>query len=497
MIREQMSINNEQLSVNNVKTRSNRNLLVSSLIPLFSFFIFHFSFVLVSCPNEEPEFSGVTLDLSTAVPQTDSGLDIAVDFAGMCHSGYSDDLDREYEILDEMGVVWLHRDFSWNRIQRNGADDWGYAREGFDSYVQRANAEGKKIMGMLLYGVNWVHGVSGGCGEDRDDRIICNAAELEYFCDYAVETVKRYNGKNGHGTVDAWLIWNEPDLQPRFWTGTKEQYFALNKAVASAIRALDAAEGTNTTLIGGVFTILVKDEWITGLFEHGGMLENNVDISFHPYSPFPMSSMRVFNILKQKVTDCGFAGKFWVNEMGYPTYSEKPMPTGRQGHDQYEGDMPEVVAQTFTLLATAGVHSLTWYHLFDGPEREDSDSEDWFGLVWRKNNTEWIKKGGYWGYAVCAKTIPGKTYKKLTFPASIPSYIHSYYFEGTDGSRVLVAWNDDYMETADLRVIIGGSNHKLWNLETGAATAIGKSSSHTLYPVNKNKKTMIFITWDA
>jgi len=493
-------MNRKQVSINKEKAKSNRNLL-RSLIAGYSLFIIHCSLLIVllsSCPGDkEPDYTKITLNLSAAVPQADAELAIAADYAGMCHAGYSSNLEREYAMLNEMGVVWLHRDFSWNRIQRYGADDWGYEREGFDSYVQRANAAGKKVMGMLLYGVDWVHDVPGGCGEDRDDRIICNAAEIEYFREYAVQTVKRYNGKPGSaGTVDAWLIWNEPDLQPRFWTGTQEQFFALNKAVAEAIRALDAEEGTETTLIGGVFTAQVSTSWINGLFEHGGMLENNVDISFHPYTTLPLGSMYSFNEFKQKVVAQGFQGKFWVNEMGYPTYSKKgSLPPNSYGTDQYEGDMPEIVAKTFTLLATAGVHSLTWYHLFDGPNRE-ANSEHWFGLVWQKSDSEWIRKGGYWGYAVCAKTIPGKTYIQLDFPASVPSYIKPYYFEGTDGSRTLIVWNTDPLETVDLHVTVGGRNHKLWNLNTGKSSAIGKTSRHTLYPINEYKKTMIVITWE-
>jgi hypothetical protein len=83
-----------------------------------------------------------------------------------------------------------------------------------------------------------------------------------------VETVKRYNGKNGHGKVDAWLIWNGPDLADRFWSGTKEEFFALTKKTAEAIRELDKQEGTTTTLVGGVFSVLAlnDDEWVKGIF---------------------------------------------------------------------------------------------------------------------------------------------------------------------------------------------------------------------------------------
>jgi hypothetical protein len=459
--------------------------------------------ILLSCSaDKEPDFSGITLDLTTAVsPSTASIYSVSADFAGMCHAGYSNNLDREYPMLDEMGVTWLHRDFSWWSIQpeeKKDSDpsDWNWSN--FDSFVDRGRSENKKIMGMLLYGVGWVHTILGGCGGGENagsERIICNDTEIAAFTKYAVETVRRYNGKKGHNKVDAWLIWNEPDLQPRFWTGTKDQYFALAKATAEAIRELDKEEKTTTVLLGGVFTAMVSDDWITGLAEKGGM--DKLDgIAFHPYSPNPKGCLSIFNSFKQRVGVYGFADKIWVNEMGYPTYLEQgPIPTGRYGTDRYEGDMPEVAVQTFTLLAAAGARNLTWYHLFDGATRKESDSEAWFGLVWRKSDDEWIEKGGYWGYALCANNIPGKTYKKLNFQSSVPQDLECYYFEG-GGKRVLVVWNENPLVTRNVRIILGGSNHKLWNAETGESSSLDSTSVHTLYPIDNYQKTLVFLTWD-
>jgi hypothetical protein len=172
------------------------------------------------------------------------------------------------------------------------------------------------------------------------------------------------------------------------------------------------------------------------------------------------------------------------------------MPYGRYRTDQYEGDMPEVVAQTFTLMAVAGARNLTWYHLFDSPNRDNSDSEDWFGLVWRKNDDEWVKKGGYWAYALCAKQLPGKTYKKLNFSGSVPEDIETYYFAGNGGSRTLLVWNTNPVQAIEVQINFNGSNHKIWNVETGKSSTIDKTSTHKLNPINKGLQTLLFFTWD-
>ncbi|MDR0290707.1 MAG: beta-galactosidase, partial [Treponema sp.] len=438
----------------------------------------------MSCPKEtEADFSGVSLDLRTAVIGG-TAVNVPSDFAGMCHAGYSNNLEREYAMLDEMNVVWLHRDFSWSSIERNEGE---FNFSGFDAYVQKANAEERKVMGMLLYDVGWVHTKHGNPG---DRRIWPN--EIPDFCNYAVKTVERYNGLNGYGKVDAWLIWNEPDLAPRFWTDPKSDpdaivdFFALTKATAEAVRALDAEKGTNTTLIGGVFTALSSDAWVKGLFEYeDGAIKDLIDgVAYHPYSPLPIGAANVSMSLMERVAPYGFAGKVWINEMGYPTYSERgPIPSGRYGTDQYEGDMPEVVAKTFTLLAVAKVRSLTWYHLFDGANRKDSDSEDWFGLVWRKNDDEWIKKGGYWAYSICAQHLPGKQYQSLTFSGSVPEDIETYYFAGDNGSRALLVWNSNPVQAVEVQASFNGSNHRLWNVETGESESVDKTSTHKLNPI--------------
>lgn len=454
----------------------------------------------LSCPAEQKA------PLAVLVPD---------DFAGMCHAGYSSNLDREFNMLDEMGVVWVHWDFSWSSIQPENAAQWNFDgsignRTDFDARVKRSNDEGKKIMGMLLYDVGWIH--NGNCAPAPayagSMRQICNEEEIGLFVEYAKKTVQRYNGKPGsEGKVDAWFIWNEPNLQPRFWTGTQEQFYALNKAVAKAIRELDAKENTHTVLIGGVFASTEYEGWVDGLFKHGGMKEYKIDgISIHPYHAVPVGSASMFNHFKKLVSRHGYAEKIWVNEMGYPTYSDInfnfSLYPGRYKSDQYEGDMPEIVTKTFTLLAAAGAKTLTWYHMFDSGNRNDNNSENWFGLVWRKTNEgineeDWERKGGYWGYALCANNIPGKTYReKKFFSDSVPKDIESHYFGGSDGKHVLVVWNTSLLRNADVTIALKGSNHKRWDTVSGLSQDIAATSTHKLDMAGKNKKTLAFITWE-
>jgi hypothetical protein len=482
----------------------------------------------LSCRNNggNDELVRIFVNLNHASFYTDSAVKVPEDFTGICHTGNSENLDREYGVLNELAVNWIHRDFSWSAIQPgcncpskspnnpDGCDcnfgtaicshpdcgskkyappsEWNWAS--FDDYVKRANTEGKKILAMLLYDVAWVH--------DHFDlphgRRIRNAPEnqLEFFVRYAEETVKRYSDKSGL-YVDAWLIWNEPDLNPRFWTGTQKEFFELTKQTAEAIRPL-----TDAYLLGGVFSPIALSDpnWVTGLFASGAM--NEVDgVAFHPYSPLPLGSLRFFEEFRALVPE-NFKDKIWLNEMGYPTFLERgQIPPGRMGTDQYEGDMPEVVTKTYALLASAGARNLTWYHLLDSGRpvstRNPSNSENWFGLMWRPSEGVWAQKGGYWGFALCANNIPGKTYREIDFSGqNISEDLYTYYFEGDDGSRVLVAWNNSTFLPMELTISLPGSNHKLWNVENGNPTNVNATSTHILQPMFTYQKTLVFLTWD-
>jgi hypothetical protein len=430
-------------------------------------------------------FASLFLGSCSSIPSGD--LDVAEDFAGLIHTGYSDDLDTEYVLLAEMGVAWVHRDFSWSSVEPADGD-WRY--EDFDRYVSRANAEGKKILGMLLYDAGWIH--AGTYADDRfnDGRAhnYVSASEIPLYCDYVRETVQRYNGKHGYGTVDAWAVWNEPNLK-QFWQGTKEEFFALTKAAVRTIRELDEAEGTTTTVIGGVLSdlefVFGNSSWVKGLFESHAM-DGTDGVAFHPYHMSAQASARVFNRFRNTVAHYGFADKIWVNEVGFPT-------RGASLQTVKESRMPETAAKTITLLAAGGARNIFWYHIFD---------DDSFGLV-DESTRPWRKKGGYWAYALCANNLAGKVFRAGTYQnLTMPSKTRSFYFEGNDGGRVLIVWNESAFFKKTVSINLPGANHRRWNVVTGASEGISLNDgvyTAALYASGGKdplaKPSLLFLTW--
>ncbi|MDR2247698.1 MAG: hypothetical protein LBE17_13675 [Treponema sp.] len=401
------------------------------------------------------------------------------DLLGMVHAGSSDEAGREYALLDELGVRWMLTDFSWSSIQPQ-KEAWNL--DAFAAYADNGETGGKKILAVLDYDTPWLHPEGSG----YDGPVIKGPDERALFCAYVKKTVERYKDR-----VDAWCIWNEPNLQPRFWAsaGTKDDFFALTKAAAAAVREADP----EAFIVGGAFNTLASEDWVRGMFTSGAM--DRIDaIAYHPYMTGPGATANLYIRFKDLVSEYGFGDKIWITEVGYPTYDAPPRPAGRYGTDILEADMPETVMQTIVLLAVNGARRIFWYHLFDPrPEAQDNaDSEDWFGLV--KRDAAWTWKGGAAAYRLAAQNIPGRVCKTPE-REGLPDFIQAYYFEGSDGRHALVIWNDINVAEG-VGVCLPGTNQKVYNLASGEAAAIGETSTYTLKAKDGDNHFIRFFTWE-
>ncbi|GFZ94681.1 GH39 family glycosyl hydrolase [Nesterenkonia alkaliphila] len=65
---------------------------------------------------------------------------------------------------------------------------------------------------------------------------------MDRWTELVAHTVEHWISRYGIQEVRQWHfeVWNEPNLVPHFWTGTKTQYFELYEATAAAVKAIDA-----------------------------------------------------------------------------------------------------------------------------------------------------------------------------------------------------------------------------------------------------------------
>jgi len=364
--------------------------------------------LILSCPGNDEENDTPLSSLPD--------VKIPDDIMGMVYAGWEFADAQEFEMLDDMGITWMLRDFRWNVMQPTQDNfNVGY----YDTYVQNAAAHNKKVIALLNHDIGWIHNET--CGHPTTDAegrrigraVVAGDREIALFCEYVRQTVTHYKGK-----VHAWSIWNEPNINPRFWTGTPEEFFALTKAAAAAAREADP----DAVILGGGFnTEANNDIWTKGLFESGAMEQIDF-LSYHPYMPDAGTSGGIYKRFRDYVAQYGYANKIWITEVGYPLDMEPWPGGGGYGTKVKAEDMPDETAKTIAILAAEGARVIIWYELWDrGDSGNPANSEDWFGLADRDSRA---KKGGGEAYQVCANNIPGKTLRRsLLDRSALPDYI--------------------------------------------------------------------------
>jgi hypothetical protein len=149
---------------------------------------------------------------------------------------WSDDatLHADLDAVAASGAGWLRLDVDWPTVEPEaGRRDWSAV----DRVVDAARDRDLRVLGLLAYTPEWA----------RPPGTTTHAPPLDpaAFAEFAGAAAARYRD-----TVDAWEVWNEPNL-PDFWEPRPDPaaYAALLAPTAAAVRAADP--GT-TVLTGGL-----------------------------------------------------------------------------------------------------------------------------------------------------------------------------------------------------------------------------------------------------
>lgn len=109
------------------------------------------------------------------------------------------------------------------------------------------------------------------------------AAWSKYIQDFIRYLIHRY----GEDEVQSWYfeVWNEPDLNPVFFTGSKEEYFRLYEETARAVKEVD-----DKLRVGGPATSGSK--WIKDFIDYCRQHDVPVDfVSTHQYAGDPLAGV--------------------------------------------------------------------------------------------------------------------------------------------------------------------------------------------------------------
>ena len=121
----------------------------------------------------------------------------------------SPNVGRDLKLAKDAGFTWVKQMFQWDYIERDAKGDflWGEP----DRLVRAANQSGLKIVARIDFTPTWAQ-APGSTGHNGPP------ANYEDFGDFISALVDRYGPGSQVGQIDAYEIWNEPNLA-REWGG--------------------------------------------------------------------------------------------------------------------------------------------------------------------------------------------------------------------------------------------------------------------------------------
>ncbi|MHB8341680.1 MAG: cellulase family glycosylhydrolase, partial [Mycobacteriales bacterium] len=263
-------------------------------------------------------------------------------------------------------VTWVRLDIGWVSLEQNGEGQiapWYEAR--LDAFVADANSLGIHILGVVGGAPSWDRTGSGW------NVFPTNPAPFGHIMGWLAA---RYAGK-----IDAWELWNEPDLMGDQGTGAAASYTALVKAAYPAVKAANPAA---TVVLAG--TSGNNAAWLSLLYADG--IHGYFDaVATHPYiapsdaAPSTVDNGRwslgsVVDVRALMVAHGDASKPVWFTEFGWSTGSSAGHPGVTPATQAaYLTQMLQLISANYPYVTHA-----FWYMARD---RIDSDPhENGFGL---------------------------------------------------------------------------------------------------------------------
>ena len=255
-----------------------------------------------------------SVNTAPAQATTQSIPTVGVQFHGMW-SMYSD--AQRAAALDAMaaaGVRWVRIDMAWRGFEEQGRgviSQWYVKRA--DSVVDMARARGMKVLVTLLDTPAWANG-----GQSK------NVPPTD-VADYARFT--NWMATRFAGRVQAWEVWNEPNLDD-FWLGEDPVRYA--QLVRAAYPAIKAGDPQALVVAGAIAQN--DDAWLARMYDAGAGGHFDV-LATHPYQG-PIDAepelpdngkwwiMDHIGAVRNLMVARGDAGKqLWATEFGWSAHA--------------------------------------------------------------------------------------------------------------------------------------------------------------------------------
>jgi hypothetical protein len=393
----------------------------------------------------------------------------------------------------EAGVRWERIIFPWAVMQPNGPDELLPTYYSDDRIQSQARA-GVTQVGVIVYTPPWaaIEPSRGWSAVPRGlDRPPTD--ERNVFARFVNRLAAKYRG-----TVDHWIIWNEPDLvnlETRVsgnWAGSEQELWQLQK---SAYLAIKQANPEATVLLTG-FSYwhskeLGRPQYLKRLLDvaagDSSAPANNWyfdGVTVHAYGN-PFNSFALPELYRRMLAERGLERKpVWITEANVTPWDD---PIGLIPREPWRATMDEqasFVVQSFALALAANVDRTTVYKLTD----EAAEDGQYFGLVRSDGST----RPAFRALQTAISSFSGVTSARLTWDGSADP------LSGADMNRLIDSLQPHWqfvcpctvaqvsMERPGQRVTV------LWNTLPTPVTAVVQAagSNATLMTANGNSTAM-------
>ena len=346
-------------------------------------------------------------------------------------------------LLDESHAGWARVEIRWEMLQPSrGEWHWHHYDKLVGAYAER----GFKQMGLLAYSVGWANG--GGSGT-----VFGPPGDLDAWEEFVRATVERY-----HDRVDAWEIWNEPDVA-FFWNGIDggqpDLYVELLRRAHRAIKSVDpdaivVSGGVSGTGRGAQFIQRMLDlgggQYFDALGVHGYVPEGEIDND--GFRSFHWPQLRA---ARER------AGKpFWVTEFGWAS-----------GDVGGEAAQANLIARHGPMLFDLGHVERIFVFQFKDP----GNVPDYYGLV----RSDGAKKPAFNAAATFAARTAGLRFERRV-ELGVDD-VWSMRFSNAERT-VDVVWSQSDSRTFTFPT--ASASATLWRMDGGSETLHGLSGGFSL-----------------
>jgi polysaccharide biosynthesis protein PslG len=254
------------------------------------------------------------------VPREASALDPRPAFGVQFHATWADytDADRT-AVLDKLqaaGVKWVRIDLGWASLQEGGAGSYSqWYVDLADRVVNAARARGIHVLATLWATPGWANG-------GRGTNVPPNDA-----ADYA--RAATWAAAHFRGRIEAWEVWNEPNLSD-FFVGNAAAYAQLLRAAYPAFKSGDSnalvvfggPSGNDTDFLRNVYAAGIRGAFdVMANHPYQGIADAAPEVP-DDGTKYNLSHVRSVHDLMRANGDG--AKQIWFTEFGWSSHANPP-----------------------------------------------------------------------------------------------------------------------------------------------------------------------------